>query len=399
VTQFMEVTSAIISPDQHRRWAAIALVAGALERRVWVRTSLGVAFPNLYTLLVAPPGVGKYVIETARELWLQTTEPGTKAPAFHVAPDSMSKASLMDEIKASRSTRIVPTGPPLVYHSLLIAAEEFEMLLPDYDKEYIGALNSIFNNKSFHRETRRTGSVRELKIEFPQLNILAGVQPSYFISTFPEEAWSTGFARRIIMVYAAEAPFRELWGQVPDQAVGHEDLLHRLGQMSQLYGQAKWTEPAAAALADWHRQGGPPAPGHSKLAHYVRSRTLHATKLALVSAVSRSGGLVIELADVERAIEWLVGAERLMPDIFREMAGKSDSQVIEELHYFAMQVYNREKQKPIHRSLLVHFLSQRTPSEKIDRILAVAEQANILTRLAGTTDMFKPVPRHQHGVE
>ena len=78
----MEFTEDAMSPELFRRWGAIALVAGAMERRVWTRTKAGEVFPNLYTLLVAPPGVGKQIIDIIGMLWMQTKELGTETDAF-----------------------------------------------------------------------------------------------------------------------------------------------------------------------------------------------------------------------------------------------------------------------------------------------------------------------------
>lgn len=398
ILDFMALTEGTPSPDLFRKWSGIALVAGALERRVWVKAGTKVAFPNLYVLLVGPPGTGKFIIEDARAIWTETRELNRNAPAFRVAPDSMTKASLMDTLAKSKQIKIAPQGPPLVYHSLLIAAEEFGVLLPDYDQAYIASLNSIYNNKPLHEESRRTGSVRELKIEFPQLNILGGVQPSYLATTFPEEAWSTGLARRLIMIYCPEPAKRPLFYEpmLPFDARPH--LLEKLSQFSVIMGQMLWEPAAAEAIAKWDESGGPPIPTHSKLSHYIRSRTLHALKLAMVSAVARTGMLVIQEIDVRRAIGWLTEAEALMPDIFREMVGKSDSQVVEELHYFVTSAYARTR-KAVKASLIYNFLYTRVPSDKVERIFQVAERANILARVAGTQDEWLPRPKSDHGME
>lgn len=400
VGDFMALTEGMPSPEIFRRWSGIAAVAGALERRVWVRTGQKTAYSNLYTLLVAPPAVGKFVIEEVRQLWTETVEPGTKLAAFHVAPDNMTKASLMDTLAKAKAIRLVPAGPALTYHSLLIAAEEFQVLLPAFDQEYIGALNSIYNNKTRHEESRRHGPTRELVIDFPQLNILGGAQPSYFVSTFPEEAWTTGFARRIIMVYAGEAPFQELFFDPEIEQGLRQHLLKKLGLLSQLFGPMQWMPAAAEAIGDWHKRGGPPAPTHSKLVHYSRARSLHLTKLAMISAVSRTGGLVIHQQDVSRALAWLLEAERLMPDIFREMIGKSDSQVIEEMHYFVQATWGRQKQKPVLGADIMRFLLTRVPSDKAEKIMMMSEKADVIARVAGTTDLFVPRPRYDHkGIE
>lgn len=400
ITDFVEYAEGIISPGIFTQWGAIALVAGALERRVWVKMGNKITFPNLYTLLVAPPGVGKFVIEEVRALWRETLEPGTKVPALRVAPDSMSKASLMDTLVKAKSMTPLHVHPPVTYHSLLIAAEEFAVLMPQYDLEYIGALNSIYNNKSLHEESRRTGSVRELKVEYPQLNILAGTQPGWLGTVFPEEAWSTGLTSRMIMVYAPDTPFKELFDETASVDKKRSSLLRRLGLMSQLWGQMKWEPEAADMAAKWHRDKGPPTPEHSKLAHYVRRRTtLHMPKLAIVSAIAATGELVVRKEDVSRAIKWLTATEALMPDIFRSMVGKSDAQVIDEMHFFISSIWARDRGRPLHERVLYKFLGERVPSDKIEKIISIAEKMNVISRVGGTTDQYLPRPKHEHGME
>lgn len=408
----MHLTDQDPSPSQFRLWSAIALVAGALERRVWAKAAARrTTYPNLYILLTGGPGVGKQVVDTVRGLWSEACEPGSKLPAFHVAPQQMSKASLVDALKKASTTWLPPSGETVTYHSLLIAAEEFQVLLPTYDQEYIATLNQIFNNPALpYTESRRTGSVRELSIPLPQLNILGGVQPSYFVSTFPEEAWSTGLARRIIMVYAAEPHYQPLFqhddGQ--DEAL-HTRLAQQLGQLRMLWGQVTWAPDAAEFLQRWHQtpQGGPPYPTHSKLTHYNNSRTMFLIKLCMVSATARSGGLSVVQSDAERALGWLLGAEARMPDVFREMIGKSDTAVIDELHYFATKLWSSRRLAAkggpawLSTAEIWDFLRLRVPSEKIERVLIAADRSGVVQRVAGFEDRWVPKPRHEQvqGVE
>lgn len=399
ISDFMSLTQGALSPDLFRRWTAISLVAAALERRVWVKTGPRIAYPNLYVLLVGPPGVGKYIIEDARDLWRETLEPGTKLRAFKVAPDSVTNASLMDALAKAKAIRLPAKGPPITYHSLIVAAEEIQVLLPSYDLQFIASLNSIFNNKPLHEESRRTGSVKELKIENPQLNILGGAQPAYFTATFPEEAWNTGLARRIIMIYSPELPIKDIFFEPEIAPEAKAELLLKLARLSQLYGQMMWYPEAQEIMRAWHLAGGPPVPNHTKLTSYCQSRTLHSLKLSVVSAVARTGKLVIEPEDVRRAIEWLLDAEKVMPDIFRAMIGRSDAQVLEELHLFLMSSWVRAGQKAISGALIWNFLRERVPSDKIEKIILIGEKSGMIARFGGISDLWVPRPRHEWGVE
>lgn len=405
----MELTEGVPSPDQFRLWAGIGLVAGALERRVWARAARARTFPNTYILLTAAPGVGKQVVALVEQLWRSVTEPGVAdVPVFKVAPSQMTKAALVDAIAKSGQLKILRnsvTREPVnaKYSSLLVAAEEFQVLLPTYDTEYIATLNLIFNNPEVpYQEVRRTGSVKELSIDRPQLNILAGVQPSYFTQTFPEEAWSTGLARRIMMIYAAEAPFQELFQDHVD-CVEHpiwEQLRGQLAKLACLYGEMSWETAAAERLGAWHNAKGPPTPTHSKLSGYNNSRTMFAIKLSIISAIAGTGEMIIREEDVKRALVWLVTAEARMPDVFREMVGKSDSQIIDELHYMMILEQSKTKNQALTTAQLWEFLRQRVPSEKIEKIILSAERSGVISHPGGASDLWLARPvRGVRGVE
>lgn len=399
ITKFLALTEGAVSPECFRLWSAISLVGGALGRRVSAKTGKGHVYPNLYILLVGPPGSGKSIIEAVKELWSATMEPGGKTSAFKVASNSLTSASLIDELAKAKFIKLPAKGPPFVSHSLLIAAEELQVLLPGYDTQIIGKLNELYNNSNIpYTESRRTGSVRELSIENPNLNIIAGAQPAYFASTFPEEVWSTGFARRVIMVYSDEVLMKSLWYEPVIEDQLRPWLTQRLAQFSQMQGTCQWTSAAADYIDKWHTSGGAPVPQHSKLAQYARNRTLNAIKLATVSAVARTHQLVIETEDVERAILWMVEAEKRMPDIFRAMIGKSDSQVIEEMHYYVTSLWAKNK-KGVPGAQIMRFLLHRVPTDKADKIMQSAIRANILANPPGAVDLYIPRPRHEHQEE
>lgn len=401
----MHYTEGVPSPPLFRLWAAITGVGGALERRCFVETRAGVLFPNLFTLLVGAPGTGKdMAIVPMTELWRAAVHPTYRTRAFCVAPDSVTRAALVDAVAASPYK---PNGhiEPL-YHCLLVSAPEFGVLLSAHDLEFLSILNSLFNSPRVYVERRRHSfgpDKQELTIVNPQITILGGTQPGFMASMLPEEAWSMGFTSRLIMVYASAAPVVDVLGvDTPAQAQSRKDefkaLAAALGQMATLSGRFTLTEAADALLRRWQADGWKPVPEHSKLAHYNARRSLHTLKLAAISAVSRTCSLTIDAEDIGRARDWLLGAEALMPDVFREMTGKSDSAVINDMHFFMFSLHAKDK-KPVHVSRLMYFLQGRVPSEKVMRIIEIAERANMIARVAGTSDQYIPRARHEWGQE
>lgn len=388
------------------------MIAAALERRVWARTGKYRTFANLYIMLVGAPGIGKQIIDEARYLWAGAPRPGTNKPAFHLSSDSCTRASLIDELLKAKQTILPPEGTAVNYHSLMLMQEEIRVLLPMYDREFISRLDKLYNapDDPPYRETRRTGPVREVSIEKPILNVLLGAQPAYLADTFPENAWATGSGRRLIMIYAAESPITSVFDDPGDIQSVRDSLRHQLSIISELYGQTLWDGEAAELLREWDmdwqqyikgdsQESRWPIPSHSRLVHYCRSRTMFVIKLAICAAVASRCELVIRRCDIERALGWLLTAEELMPDIFREMRGQSDREVLEELHRFALTEWARNKRQPVKTPQLLNFLSYRVPSLKVDQIMSLAERADVLARVAGTTDQWVPRPSFDRRVE
>lgn len=388
----MDYSAGIPSPALFRLWTAITMVAASAERRIWLRTKRGPVYPNMYTFLVAPPGVGKGIITDARELMRGAVEPGGTTHPFRVAPDSTTSASVLDELAKCKQKKLGPGGQFLEYNSMLVTGEEFLVMMPSYDQRFIASLNDFYNNKPMHEEARRTGSVKELKIINPQLNVLAGIQPAIMAELFPEHAWASGLVRRVIMVYQGEGPLMDIFGD--EEYVDPKGILAALGRLSLLIGEMTPEPEVWEFINEWHRNGRLKTnPSHSRLEFYNNSRTIHLVKLSMVSALCRLGELRMELIDVERGLEWLLAAESTMPDIFRAMVGKSDASVIEELHIFVLAQFAHRGKKPLHLSLIYQFLENRVPSEKAEKIVQMAERSGRIRRLAGTDDQYVPGPR------
>ena len=386
ISDFFQLTQDDWSPEIFRRWSAVSLVAAALERRVWIRTGKFITFPNLYTLLVAPPGTGKQIVAAVRDILEEVKIGNTKEKAFKIAPDSMTNAALIDTLVDSRQTRIGPGGAPYSYSSLFVGAEEFSVLMPTYDMGFVGTLNSVYNNPAIHREHRRHGRPPKLEIEYPVLNLLGGIQPAFMSSNFPEEVWTTGLSRRCIMAFSSEQKIRNPF----DVTTPHDELRRRLisglSRLSAVQGQITWGAGALKYFLDWHMGGGQPAPTHSKLIGYNTSRSMNLMKLSGISLMSRFGGFEIDEIDVKRGLNWLLETESAMPEIFRAMQGKNDWQILEELHRFMTAQAVRTKHKPMERSLVFRWISQWCTVEKTRQMFDLAMNSGVFLPVVGDVD-------------
>lgn len=360
------------SPEIYRLWSAITAISGVLERKVWTTGSAGPIYPNLFTVLVGPPASGKdNAIRPIRELW-------SKMQGLNLSPDNVTKAALIDALAKSIRTVMNGSGEPYIFSCMVAPVPEFGVFFTHHDLEFLSVLNHIYVSPPVYKEERRTSGI--IEITKPHLVFLAGTQPDYLNTFLPDEAWGMGFTSRLIMVYADSAPPSDLFSFV---ATKSSDLVFKLRRIFELKGEFVWSKNAIDEINAWNRQGCPPAPTHSKLLHYNGRRALHAIKLSMISAVSRSDELHVTVEDFERAKDWLLDVEAVMPDIFRAMGQRSDQQVLADLHLYLYRMWSSvavEKRKPLSTKDIYEFLHSRVPSEKIPRMLDVAEKLGYIVK-------------------
>lgn len=384
---FERYTEELHSPPIFRRWVGIFTIACALERKVWVRTGPGVLYPNLYIFIVGPPGSGKTAAtNVARNLLINIDD-------LHVAPTSVTRASLIDNLKESERKVVRPRDTPSIveFNSLALLSNELGVLLPSYENDFMNVLTDLYDCHVYS-ESRRTRDSR-IAIENPQLNLMAATTPSYLNNLLPQGAWDQGFLSRTIMVYAGTPPRRSIFAESNLRGDLLSRLTHDLGEISGLFGKLDFDPEVVAAVDAWHLGGGQPAPDHPKLQHYNTRRTTHLIKLMCISSIARSDDLIVLLDDFVEALGWLNEAEAAMPDIFKSMVSGGDSQVIAEAWHFAYKMYVKN-QVPVTEQRLAMFLQERTPAHNIRNILEVMERAAILeeTMVQGVGKAYIPKP-------
>lgn len=362
------------SPVIYTRWAGIFAIAAALERKVWIRTKKGKLFPNVYVVTVGPPGAGKTLATSVVHDMLCELE------EHHIAPTSVTKASLIDALTNAERRIIRPGEDPAIisFNSLIITSDELGVFLPSYENDFMNVLTNIYDCRVYS-ETRRTNKI-SIKMDNPQLNFAAATTPSYLNALLPEGAWDQGFLSRTMLIYSgAEAP-QDIFGDVFEDNEKEAALISDLTKISKYYGKMSFTEEASDVINKWHKSGGAPAPDHPKLQHYNTRRTAHLLKLAMVASASDNDSLVINIDHVAEALDWLTEAEGVMPDIFKSMKTGGDGRTIEEAYHYVYQIWVKEKPKPIAEHRLFHFLQERTPAHNVERIVKVMEQAGLIKK-------------------
>jgi hypothetical protein len=363
------------APEIFRKWAGIGILASVLERKVWNRTNKGVLYPNLYVVLVGPPGTGKSLLVSFSEKMLRALND------IHVAPSSVTSASLIDTLQMSIRKILHPTY--FQYNSLQVIVSEFQNFLVSYESQFMGILTKLYDCE-LYEERRRTGKVQHIRIDNTQLGILAGTTPSFLSQLLPEGAWDQGFTSRTIFIFAdTPTEIGEIFGEEDDfeynqQAL--EDHIADLKGVLHLVGQIRWTDVAKVAAQKWADNGCLPVPEHGRLTHYNTRRLTQVLKLSLIASVARNNDMLVEPQDFDTGLAWLLEAESHMPDIFRHMTTTPESRSMEDARFYMKQMMEKVH-GPVPEHFLLAFLKDRIPSQHLTKVIEVMVKSRMLKSL------------------
>lgn len=370
IEAYIDYLSVCEVPLVFKRWAAVALVAGALERRVWCWGRGFRIHPNLFVLLIAPPGIGKnVVIDPVNELWSATG-------VLNVLSNRATLAAMLESM-ASYQQMIEVDGEKVLSNSCVLALGEFGHLFKEQDTEMMNAINAFYDAKDtpFVDSTISRGKVT---IDRPCLTLLTGTQPQFLDRVLPEAAFQMGFATRLVMCYADETLKGTVFGRTrrPQHQLAlamTRDLL----QLKLLSGEYHFDQEASEFFEAWYQAGCKPVPSHMRLQDYNTRRWASAFKLSMVLTAAKSQELIIHLPEVQTAIDLLLGAETTLPQAFSAMVGSSDAALISETRQFVFKNYIQKK-APTRESMVVAFLSQRVPAHRIRPLLDTLISAHAL---------------------
>lgn len=378
IDTFMIATEAMRSPASFRQWTAIATIASVLERRVWTITDVKPLYPNLYTVLCGAPASGKTImVGVAREMLSPLIRPG----GIFIGPDNPTAASFMDALENSAKASINGMGVPM-YSAMAVMCTELGDLISKYDKDFVAKLTTLFDNPPNYSMPRR--SVKSVTIEAPTVNILAAATPDAIGDIMPDTAWGQGFTSRLVFIYGTTPNLRRNIFQKPKET-DLDFLKTELKRFfDELHGQFEWEPDAQSAMDIWYNDlKMTPIPDYGRLVNYCGRRDTHFMKLAMISAVSAGHGLSVTLSDFSRAQSWLLEAEKTMPDVFRAMAQKSDSQLLQDCHYWLYTRYSRvarETRGPVKEQEIWRWFEDKTTSEKIPALMRAMETSGRMKR-------------------
>lgn len=338
---YLEYTENTESPTSYHTWCGLAAIAGALQRKVYLRWGIGqVIYPNLYVVLIGASGRTRkgVALGIAKDLLRQVG-------GVTIAPESSSgKQSTILVMKRAGLDFVDPTDSKTKRHCSVTAfSEELSVFLGQGDIAYLSSLTDWYDSKD-DWEYETVGRGKD-SIKGVCLNLVGGTAPDWIQSMIPHEAVGGGFTSRIIFI--VEEAKRKI---VPEHTMTVREielqgmLVRDLERINNLKGEVIMTREAKQLYVDWYTretekaEAGHPAVDDPRFSGYNERRATHLRKLLLVCSAARGDDLLIQPDDFNRAIRLLESAEKNMYKTFGGFGKSKTSDATETIKDYIEQV-------------------------------------------------------------
>jgi hypothetical protein len=363
INAYKEFCASASTPPLFAHWAAIGAISAALERRVWINTAQGTLFPNMFIMLVAPPGCGKdQAIGPALSM--------LSSIPVSLGPYNTTQKGIIDHLMGQLKT-FQYRGRSVEYCYSCFVAPEFGNLMPTWNPELSALFNDLYNAPLSYVERTR-GAGKALVLINPCVSILAGAQPAFINSIMPEAAFSMGFPSRFVMLYWDKPTPQPLFENLKPTNQTRKPtplqlLTSDLKSISSMTGELQILPDAQKLLEALNASSTMLGPPHPKLATYRARRVLHILKLCMIYAAA-TGSRAISGDIVNSVVSDLIEAETTMPSIFAHIkAGMSHATLLEYIEFWL-----RGKPSVSHRELLaflLQYIDMRQTSIAIETML------------------------------
>lgn len=379
-------------PENFIIWSALSLVGAALKNSVYFQIGTYTLYPNMFIVLVGPPGVGKGASMNILEQMIIDTKPNQ---VVNTLSDRITAERIIERISDGWSTAPQLKNRQLVLgkndHNCLLFSSEIRVLLgaSDWMLEF---LEEAWSKTTYEYQTKNKGNVA---IDNMCCSLLAASVPD-FLRNVNREAHMVitgGFSSRCLFIYAEnpskDLPFPEPLKKNLKSKALYDNLILDLQEIGTLRGEFVIDTGARLRFEAFLRlnRAASSKDDSEAVANFRARIKAHVLKLAMIFSVSRDNTLHISEMDMINAIAEIQKILASLSKLFRGAGEGMDAAVTARVQDF-IEKYGRVSKKEIFRALHRHLNSP----EALDRILCVLETVGYCTVVnSNKTTFYQPV--------
>lgn len=286
-------------PDAYTLWTGLSLLAGALERKVWIQSDPMMTYPNLFVLLVGTPGAGKsQAIRPAKPLLYGL---GLSNRDFKIMEGITTQAGLCERMEQFAKA---PDGS--LYSSIyIIGSEASDSALKNHADDFRSTACAMYDCEHLYEKTLKSKSY---SIPNPVMNLIAGSTFDFLGTIVDQNSVMGGLASRFTYVIdEKDLPEDAGLGQSarPANVAMQTQLTEDLVLINKLHGPFKFDRPALILHKEWwsaYRKDFKAVESERMRSLLVRKPML-IKKLMMLFSVAERNDLGVTLEHMERAIK------------------------------------------------------------------------------------------------
>ena len=323
---YVQYASHSEAPPHMHFWSGVSAIAGALRRRVWLDMAYFKWYPNMYILLVAPPGIVQKTTTAGIAMRLLRQVPG-----INFGPDIVTWPALVTAFAhASESFELNEEWHTMC--AITLESGEFGNLLNPQDREMVDLLVTLWDGKQggFNKVTKASGCDI---VENPWINLIACTTPAWIAGNFPEYLIGGGFTSRCIFIFADTKAKLVAYPHlhVPaDMSLVEMKLVQDLEHIAtKLLGKYYLTPEAIAWGEAWYAHHYSHRPDHldeDRFGGYIARKQTHIHKLAMILVAAQRDDLIILPEDLAIADKMVTDLEKDMSKVFSKI-GRNDTSI------------------------------------------------------------------------
>jgi len=285
-------------------------MAGALKRKCKLPWGMITFYPNMYVVLVAPPGKARKGTAMGPGLNFLNDL------GIRLAAEATTREGLIKWLGGSNDTIVHPDGRTEFHASLTIYSEELTVFLGYQNRQLINDLTDWYDCRG--RWTYRTKNMGTDDIIGVWVNLLGATTPDMIQSSMPIETIGGGLASRMVFVYEHKREKIVPMTFQTKEELELRDLLQKdLEQIHILQGDFKITKGFLDMWIDWYtHQGENPPFIDEKFAGYMERRPTHVLKLSMILNAARTNSMLLDVEDFTQALSIISATEVKMPLTF-----------------------------------------------------------------------------------
>lgn len=279
---FVEFTNGLEACPRFRFFSAACVLGAAINNKLFIHRGdkdlLPKLFPNLWVLLLAPPGRGHKTstINMAVNCLTQA------CPEVRILADKLTPESLVKALSSPVGRETIRIGPRDA--TGLIKAPEFSVFFGK--QQYNTGLVSLITDLYDYREEWASETIMRGKMILRNncISVFGGSTPDWLQQMLPQDAFTGGFMARYVIVEMPPSYFKRRAFPQRVSKRSWEDLVQNLSVLGHMAGEIKWTAEGEAFYKE-HYESILPTGDPQKDAYREREAE-QVLKLAMILTVS-----------------------------------------------------------------------------------------------------------------